>query len=170
MYIHFGYYQHKDSSSTLISACQTTSCWSSWTRQSISLKSAWSLYPHGDRISAKTIARYLDWGATVCELIHENWCNMKSLCLMYLNTLPMYCNGTCILAVIEEVTVTRPPVLSYYISLEHLGADSIKIYRLTSIGNLIVEIRRSYDRLISTIGFPILIRWHLYIESGPRCP
>ena len=31
-----------------------------------------------------------------------------------------------------------------------------------------MEIRRSYDRLISTIGFPILVRWHLYIESGPR--
>ena len=30
-----------------------------------------------------------------------------------------------------------------------------------------VEIRRSYDRLISTMGFPILVRWHLYIESGP---
>ena len=30
-----------------------------------------------------------------------------------------------------------------------------------------MEIRRTYDRLISTIGFPILIRWHLYIESGP---
>ena len=25
----------------------------------------------------------------------------------------------------------------------------------------------SYDRLISTMGFPILIRHHLYIESGP---
>ena len=118
----------------------------------------------------QTIARYLDWGATVCKLIHENWCNMKSICLMYLNPLPIYRNGVCILTVIEEVTVTRPPVLSYYISLEHLGADSIKIYRLTSIGNSIVEIRRSYDRLISTMGFPILIRWHLYIESGPRCP
>ena len=50
----------------------------------------------------------------------------------------------------------------------NLGADSIKIYHLTSIGNPIVEIRRSYDRLISTMGFPILVRWHLYIESGPR--
>ena len=30
-----------------------------------------------------------------------------------------------------------------------------------------MEIRRSYDRLISTIGFPILVRWHLYIEQGP---
>ena len=30
-----------------------------------------------------------------------------------------------------------------------------------------MEIRRSYDRLISTMGFPILARCHLYIESGP---
>ena len=30
-----------------------------------------------------------------------------------------------------------------------------------------MEIRRSYDRLISTMGFPILVRRHLYIESGP---
>ena len=29
-----------------------------------------------------------------------------------------------------------------------------------------MEIRRSYDRLISTMGFPILIRRHLYIEPG----
>ena len=47
------------------------------------------------------------------------------------------------------------------------GADSIKRCYLTSIGNPIVEIRRSYDGLISTMGFPILVRWHLYIESGP---
>ena len=31
-----------------------------------------------------------------------------------------------------------------------------------------MEIRRSYDRLISTMGFPILVRLYLYIESGPR--
>ena len=31
-----------------------------------------------------------------------------------------------------------------------------------------MEIRRSYDRLISTMGFPILVRRHLYIESGTR--
>ena len=47
------------------------------------------------------------------------------------------------------------------------GGWLIKRYHLTSIGNPIVEIRRSYDRLISTLGFPILLRWHLYIESGP---
>ena len=38
---------------------------------------------------------------------------------------------------------------------------------LTSIGIPILEIRQSYDRLISTMGFSILVRWHLYIESGP---
>ena len=31
-----------------------------------------------------------------------------------------------------------------------------------------MEIRRSCNRLISTMGFPLLVRWHLYIESGPR--
>ena len=43
----------------------------------------------------------------------------------------------------------------------------IKRYHLTSIGNAIMEIRRSYERLTSTMGFPILVRWHLFIESGP---
>ena len=32
-----------------------------------------------------------------------------------------------------------------------------------------MEIRRSYDHLISTMGFPITVRCHLYIESGPWC-
>ena len=31
-----------------------------------------------------------------------------------------------------------------------------------------MEIRRSYDRLISIMGFPIPVRRYLYIESGPR--
>ena len=48
------------------------------------------------------------------------------------------------------------------------GADSIWRCNLTTIGNPTVEIRRSYDHLISTMGFPILVRWHLYIESGLR--
>ena len=47
------------------------------------------------------------------------------------------------------------------------GVDSIQRYHLTGIGNPIEEIRRSYDRLISTMIFPTLVRWHLYIESGP---
>ena len=47
------------------------------------------------------------------------------------------------------------------------GVGSVQICHLTSTGNLIVEIRRSYDRLISTMGLPILVRWHIHIESGP---
>ena len=50
-----------------------------------------------------------------------------------------------------------------------LGPDSILRSHLTNIGDPMVEIRRSYDRLISTMGFPIPVRQHLYIESGPRC-
>ena len=48
-----------------------------------------------------------------------------------------------------------------------LGPDSIQRCCLTNIGNPIVEIRPSKDRLISTMGFPILARRYLYIESGP---
>ena len=52
--------------------------------------------------------------------------------------------------------------------LSRQGADSITRCHLTRIGNTIVEIRRSYNRLISTMGFAILLRHHLYIESEPR--
>ena len=31
-----------------------------------------------------------------------------------------------------------------------------------------MEVRQSYDCLISIMGFPLLVRWHLYTESGPR--
>ena len=54
------------------------------------------------------------------------------------------------------------------VCIDHLGVDSVKKCRLISMGNSIMEIRRSYDRLISTMGFPILVRPHIYIESGPR--
>ena len=37
-----------------------------------------------------------------------------------------------------------------------------------SIRNLIVEIRWSYDHLIFTMEFLILIGWHLFIESASR--
>ena len=46
---------------------------------------------------------------------------------------------------------------------------NIKKSHLTSIGNPIVEIKRSQDRLISAMGFAILVRWHIFIESGSRC-
>ena len=46
--------------------------------------------------------------------------------------------------------------------------DSINRCFLTSMGNPIVEIRWSYNCLIPTMGFPILVRQHLHIEPGPR--
>ena len=30
-----------------------------------------------------------------------------------------------------------------------------------------MQIRRSKDCLMSTMGFPIMVRWHLCIESAP---
>ena len=52
----------------------------------------------------------------------------------------------------------------------HNPAGKIQIYkcRLTTIGNPIVEIRRSYDRLLSTMWFPTLLKQHLYTESVPK--
>ena len=48
-------------------------------------------------------------------------------------------------------------------AVDILGPD-IKVPSGISIGNPTVEIRRSWDRLIPTIGFPILVKWHLYNE------
>ena len=59
-------------------------------------------------------------------------------------------------------------IMMGFIFFPVLGPDSIKRWHLANIGNPIVEIRRSCDRLISTMGFPILVRRHLYIGSGPR--
>ena len=47
------------------------------------------------------------------------------------------------------------------------GADSIKRCYLTSIGNPILELRWSCNHPIFTMGFHILVRRHLYIESEP---
>ena len=48
-----------------------------------------------------------------------------------------------------------------------VGDDSIWRCCLTSIGTPIVEIWLSYSRLISTVRFPLLARWHLHAESRP---
>ena len=37
-------------------------------------------------------------------------------------------------------------------------------YKDAITGNPSVEMRRSYDRIISTMGFPVLVRRHIYIE------
>ena len=42
--------------------------------------------------------------------------------------------------------------------IDALGPESIKRWNLVSIGNPIVEIRLSHDRLISTMGSHILVR------------
>ena len=66
---------------------------------------------------------------------------------------------------------------SWYVQLEYFllvyGKDQLintSLFMawvdLTSRGNPIVQIRRSYDRLISTLGFPLLERWHIYINSA----
>ena len=63
-----------------------------------------------------------------------------------------------------------PKIFIFIISqmeIKDLGVGSMLRCHLTSTGNPIVEIRLSYNSLISTVWFPILIRWHLYIESGP---
>ena len=54
-----------------------------------------------------------------------------------------------------------------YTEMAPRGPDLIWKCHLTSIGNPSVKIRRSYDRLVSTMEFSILVRQHLYIESGP---
>ena len=48
-----------------------------------------------------------------------------------------------------------------------MGPVSIWICRLSSIGNPIVEIRRPKDRLISTMGIPLLVWRHTFTESPP---
>ena len=65
---------------------------------------------------------------------------------------------------------------SYQYRQSHCGGHTVLwlsdfhsgIFCLSSIGNPIVEIRQSYDCLISTMVFPVLVRQYLDIESGPR--
>ena len=64
----------------------------------------------------------------------------------------------------------KQPRITLGIANMHQGADSIIRCHFTSIGNPVVKIRRYYDRCISSMGFPILERWHLYIESRPSKP
>ena len=52
-------------------------------------------------------------------------------------------------------------------STSNQGANLIQRCFLSTIENPIVEIRRSCNHLVSIMGFPLLVRWHLFIESGP---
>ena len=48
------------------------------------------------------------------------------------------------------------------------GWFNTKKSHLTSIESPFLEVRQSYDHLISTMWFPMLVRRHLYIGSRPR--
>ena len=65
------------------------------------------------------------------------------------------------------MTVARYIALSLISRYHCLDPTNRDISGLHCIGISIVEIRRSYDCLISTMGFPILVTWHPYIGSWP---
>ena len=94
------------------------------------------------------------WYILICRCSH----NICYLSMSFSVSPPQQCQGNCHKALM--ICIGRPTS-----SLCPGSWFNIKIH-LTSMGIPIVEIRRSYDRLISTKGFPILIRWHLYFESG----
>ena len=92
-------------------------------------------------------------------------------CRMWTGRTSQSCGGLMrrysVLADVSQKQCCKIRILCEIDCERHLGPDSIYSCHLTGIGNPIVEIRRSYDRLISTMGFPIPVRCHLYIESGP---
>ena len=63
-------------------------------------------------------------------------------------------------------------MLSYQYRKSHYGDETVVM--MIGSDNVVVPAPRHYlnqyyyDRLISTMGFPILVRWHLFIESAPR--
>ena len=103
----------------------------------------------------------------------EDWHISRTLPPTVLNPLISHCVDNILFLKCDVVGPRKAELIGLtwpcgtYRELGGLGPDSIKRCRLTRIGNLIVEIRWSKDRLISTMGFPILVRWHLYIESRP---
>ena len=76
-------------------------------------------------------------------------------------------NMTCTVLTLKCLFCCSYIINSQLILVVHLLYGSAFIRHLTKIGNPIVEIRRSYHCLISTMGFPILVRWHIFIESAP---
>ena len=51
-----------------------------------------------------------------------------------------------------------------------LGTVSIRRLSFPGMGIPMLKIRRSQHCLIFNMGIPILVRWHLYIETAPRVP
>ena len=52
------------------------------------------------------------------------------------------------------------PLISMVV--DNLGAGSVQSCHLTSMRNPIMEIKQSNHCLISTMGFALLVKWHLY--------
>ena len=110
-------------------------------------------------------------------IIHVNCFGKYDLCLLEYKKMTSQSQG---------VRQLRGPPVHFQtmspIHVRHMACSLMYVYKSVRIsmcltprirmdlsGNTIVEIRRSYGRLISTMGFPILVRWHLYIESGTWC-
>ena len=105
------------------------------------------------------------WHETLFEYIDDDTNFEKNLCNFVVSTVAADVLAPLGARASADAVMTKLRSLIYLD--RHLGLDSIWRWHLTSIGNPIVEIRRSYNRLIPTMGFPILVRRQLYIESGP---
>ena len=98
-----------------------------------------------------------------------NPCSWKTMIYLYYTLSSMTVDGLAT----KGARATATTMLKYWCKIfqsQHQGADSIKRCHLTSIGNPIVEIRRSYDRLISTMGFLVLY-WKddvFILNQGPE--
>ena len=126
--------------------------WASWSiqRSSFMCDLLSMVYPQFQMISSSSDVIILFYSITKAKETHLSRDNHELYCYLRLQK--------------YEVT-DKYMIIATWQNVQ--GPDSIRRCHLTSIGNPIVEMRRSYDRLISTMGFPILVRWHLYIESGP---
>ena len=111
-----------------------------------------------------------------CIFLKEIACNLikTSLRFVHKSTIGNRSSFVLVMALVMALyqTWNRPlsePLMNQFIDayVHHQGGWS-NMCSLVCIGTPIVEIRRSYDCFITTLGFPILVRQNLYIESGSR--
>ena len=105
---------------------------------------------------------------------HVPWCMSGSLTHGGGENVPGISGASAILRIWQEAHWTTS-----FIGWDHIHGTWSKLYRsdtdpdaisrccLTSWGDPTVEKRLSYDHLISAMGFPIEVKWHLHIWSGP---
>ena len=119
-------------------------------------------------LNRRVIFRHLEVSCQLCTGIKHNvpltrllYCLYGSLCCAM---------STAVLGAIDEFHKSKFKIIVKHDYSVHRGITTgVPIWwcSLTSIGNLIVEIRQSYDCLISTMRFPLLVKWYLHIESRP---